>query len=300
LAEAFGVREYPRIYSFSQLLSTLGVALGPALLGVLYDGTGGYAVPYLAAGVASLGAWIAVLGSGAVPDPRVLGRLLMGLSLLRMPLRLARGAVLFALALPFGALGALPAQLADGEPLPSLAPVLEAVTPAVVNIATETDVTVTNPLLRDPFFRRFFDVPAQRQRKARSAGSGVIIDAAGGLVLTNHHVVGQADRITVTLASGAQLPARRLGADPQVDLALLQLDPEALKVLPPLKALAFGDSRALRVGDFVVAIGNPFGIGQTVTSGIVSALGRSGLGIEGYEDFIQTDASINPGNSGAR
>ena len=222
----------------------------------------------------------------------------MGLSLLRMPLRLARGAVLFALALPFGALGALPAQLADGEPLPSLAPVLEAVTPAVVNIATETDVTVTNPLLRDPFFRRFFDVPAQRQRKARSAGSGVIIDAAGGLVLTNHHVVGQADRITVTLASGAQLPARRLGADPQVDLALLQLDPEALKALPPLKALAFGDSRALRVGDFVVAIGNPFGIGQTVTSGIVSALGRSGLGIEGYEDFIQTDASINPGNSG--
>ena len=149
-----------------------------------------------------------------------------------------------------------------------------------------------------PFFRRFFDVPAQRQRKARSAGSGVIIDGPRGLVLTNHHVVGQADRIAVTLASGAQLPARRLGADPQVDLALLQLDPEALKALPPLKALAFGDSRALRVGDFVVAIGNPFGIGQTVTSGIVSALGRSGLGIEGYEDFIQTDASINPGNSG--
>ena len=117
-------------------------------------------------------------------------------------------------------------------------------------------------------------------------------------MLTNHHVVGQADRITVTLASGAQLPARRLGADPQVDLALLQLDPEALKGLPPLKALAYGDSRSLRVGDFVVAIGNPFGIGQTVTSGIVSALGRSGLGIEGYEDFIQTDASINPGNSG--
>ena len=222
----------------------------------------------------------------------------MGLSVLRTRWRRALGGVLLALTLPLAALGALPAQLADGEPLPSLAPVLEAVTPAVVNIATETDVTVTNPLLRDPFFRRFFDVPAQRQRKARSAGSGVIIDGPRGLVLTNHHVVGQADRIAVTLASGAQLPARRLGADPQVDLALLQLDPEALKALPPLKALAFGDSRALRVGDFVVAIGNPFGIGQTVTSGIVSALGRSGLGIEGYEDFIQTDASINPGNSG--
>ena len=143
----------------------------------------------------------------------------MGLSVLRTRWRRALGGVLLALTLPLAVLGALPAQLADGELLPSLAPVLEAVTPAVVNIATETDVTVTNPLLRDPFFRRFFDVPAQRQRKARSAGSGVIINAAEGLVLTNHHVVGQADRITVTLASGAQLPARRLGADPQVDLA---------------------------------------------------------------------------------
>lgn len=222
----------------------------------------------------------------------------MGFSVVRTRWGTAMGGAFLALTLPFKAFGTLPTQLADGEPLPSLAPVLEAVTPAVVNIATETDITVTNPLLRDPFFRRFFDVPAQRQRKARSAGSGVIIDGPRGLVLTNHHVVGQADRIAVTLASGAQLPARRLGADPQVDLALLQLDPEALRTLPPLKALAFGDSRSLRVGDFVVAIGNPFGIGQTVTSGIVSALGRSGLGIEGYEDFIQTDASINPGNSG--
>ena len=199
-------------------------------------------------------------------------------------------------AAPLGA--ALPGALADGTPLPSLAPVLESVTPAVVNIATETDVTVSNPLLQDPFFRRFFDVPARQQRKARSAGSGVIIDGEAGLVLTNHHVVGQADRITVTLASGAQLSAKRLGSDPQVDLALLALDRAALATLPPLKALQFGDSRALRVGDFVVAIGNPFGIGQTVTSGIISALGRSGLGIEGFEDFIQTDASINPGNSG--
>jgi len=138
----------------------------------------------------------------------------MGLSVLRTRRR-ALGGVLLALILPFGARGALPAQLAKGEPLPSLAPVLEAVTPAVVNIATETDVTVTNPLLRDPFFRRFFDVPAQRQRKARSAGSGVIIDGPRGLVLTNHHVVGQADRIAVTLASGAQLPARRLGPTPR-------------------------------------------------------------------------------------
>ncbi|MBL6716862.1 MAG: trypsin-like peptidase domain-containing protein [Pseudomonadales bacterium] len=206
---------------------------------------------------------------------------------------LALGALLAA---PGGA--ALPGALADGTPLPSLAPVLESVTPGVVNIATETDVSVANPLLQDPFFRRFFEVPRRQQRKARSAGSGVIIDGEGGLVLTNHHVVGQADRITVTLASGAQLSATRLGSDPQVDLALLALDPAALANLPPLQALRFGDSRALRVGDFVVAIGNPFGIGQTVTSGIVSALGRSGLGLEGYEDFIQTDASINPGNSG--
>ena len=178
----------------------------------------------------------------------------MGFSVFRTRWGTAVGGAFLALTLPFKALGTLPTQLADGEPLPSLAPVLEAVTPAVVNIATETDITVTNPLLRDPFFRRFFDVPAQRQRKARSAGSGVIIDGPKGLVLTNHHVVGQADRIAVTLASGAQLPARRLGADPQVDLALLQLDPEALRTLPPLKALAFGDSRSLRVGDFVVAI----------------------------------------------
>jgi Do/DeqQ family serine protease len=188
---------------------------------------------------------------------------------------------------------ALPVRLADGEELPSLAPMLERTTPAVVNIATYTTVQVRNPLLEDPFFRRFFDVPNQRRfRRTQSAGSGVVVDAVGGYIVTNNHVVARADEVTVTLSDGRSLNAELVGTDPQVDLAVLKVSPEGLE------QIEFADSAGVRVGDFVVAIGNPFGLNQTVTSGIVSALGRSGLGIEGYEDFIQTDASINPGNSG--
>ena len=182
----------------------------------------------------------------------------------------------------------------DGQPLPSLAPMLEKVTPAVVNIATEGHVKLRlNPLLEDPFFQRFFNLPdLPDRRKTQSLGSGVIVDAARGLVLTNHHVIENADTITVKLSDGREIKARLIGADPETDLAVIRI--EASK----LTALRVANSAALRVGDFVVAIGNPFGLGQTVTSGIVSALARSGLGITGYEDLIQTDASINPGNSG--
>ena len=191
---------------------------------------------------------------------------------------------------------ALPTQDSQGAPLPSLAPMLEAVTPAVVNIATLGRVSAQgNPLLNDPFFRRFFGVPEQQQpqsRQSQSLGSGVIVDAERGYVLTNNHVIDKAQEIKVTLRDGRILDATVVGADPESDVALIQIPAEKLT------ALSIADSDKLRVGDFVVAIGNPFGLGQTVTSGIVSALGRSGLGIEGYEDFIQTDASINPGNSG--
>ena len=202
--------------------------------------------------------------------------------------------------LPVTVSGQLPAVLGDGEPMPSLAPMMEQVTPTVVNIATFTNVEVRNPLFDDPFFRRFFDLPSmeQRYRRTRSAGSGVIVDGSRGFILTNDHVVSRADEITVTLADGRSLEATLVGADAQVDLAVLRVDPEELAAEAPPVTARFGDSATLRVGDFVVAIGNPFGLGQTVTSGIISAIGRSGLGVEGYEDFIQTDASINPGNSG--
>ena len=178
--------------------------------------------------------------------------------------------------------------------MPSLAPMLEQVTPAVVNIATYTTVQVRNPLMDDPFFRRFFNIPEeqQRYRRTQAAGSGVIVDARRGYIVTNNHVVDRADEVTVTLSDGRALPAKLIGTDAQVDLAVLKVDADKLS------QITFADSARLRVGDYVVAIGNPFGLDQTVTSGIVSALGRSGLGIEGYEDFIQTDASINPGNSG--
>jgi len=190
---------------------------------------------------------------------------------------------------PAGA--AIPTAMADGQPLPSLAPMLEETSPAVVNIATYATYQVRNPLLEDPFFRRFFNVPNQ-QRRTRSAGSGVVVDADNGYIVTNNHVVQRADEIAITLADGRSLKASLVGSDEQVDLAVLKVDPD------DLIQIEFADSDEVRVGDFVVAIGNPFSLSQTVTSGIVSALGRSGLGIEGYEDFIQTDASINPGNSG--
>ena len=143
------------------------------------------------------------------------------------------------------------------------------------------------------FFRRFFNLPnQQRQRKTQSLGSGVIVDAKRGLVLTNNHVIANADQITVKLRDGRELQAELVGSDPDTDVAVIRIPPKNLSAIP------LADSERLRVGDFVVAIGNPFGLGQTVTSGIVSALARSGLGITGYEELIQTDASINPGNSG--
>jgi Do/DeqQ family serine protease len=189
---------------------------------------------------------------------------------------------------------ALPWSVGD-QRLPSLAPMLEQVTPAVVNIATEGRVQMRqNPLLEDPFFRFFFDFPDQPlERKTQSLGSGVIVDAERGLVITNNHVIANADQIAVNLRDGRKLEAKLVGADPETDIAVIRVSPTERLI-----ALSMADSNQLKVGDFVVAIGNPFGLGQTVTSGIVSALGRSGLGIEGYEDFIQTDASVNPGNSG--
>jgi serine protease Do/serine protease DegQ len=189
--------------------------------------------------------------------------------------------------------GGLPGVV-DGQPLPSLAPMLEKTTPAVVNISTRGSVPVrSNPLFDDPFFRQFFDLPQRAQRRpTQSLGSGVIVDTEQGLVVTNHHVIEDAEEVLVTLSDGREFEAEIIGQDPDADVAVIRIEAE------DIIALRWADSDALRVGDFVVAIGNPFGLGQTVTSGIVSALGRSGLGIEEIEDFIQTDASINPGNSG--
>ncbi|MGH8731151.1 MAG: DegQ family serine endoprotease [Burkholderiales bacterium] len=199
------------------------------------------------------------------------------------------GALVFAAA--GGAHAGIP-PITDGEGTPTLAPILEQVTPAVVNIAVlSRSPEEDNPMLQDPFFRRFFGLPERAQPQI-SAGSGVIVDAKLGHVLTNHHVIKDARQIVVTLKDGRQIEARLLGSDAGTDIALLKVEAEKLT------AIGFADSDRLRVGDYVLAIGNPFGIGQTVTSGIVSALGRTGLSMEGYEDFIQTDASINPGNSG--
>jgi len=201
-------------------------------------------------------------------------------------------AVLLLFSFSTAAFAALPSS-AEGEPLPSLAPVLERVTPSVVNIYTQTRVRIRSPLLDDPFFRRFFNVPDQpRERVSQSLGSGVIVDARKGYVLTNNHVIAGADDISVTLSDGRSFSAEVIGTDPDTDLAMVRIDAKNLQALP------VADSDQLRVGDFVVAVGNPFGLGQTVTSGIVSALGRTGFrGLE-FQNFIQTDASINPGNSG--
>jgi serine protease DegQ len=187
---------------------------------------------------------------------------------------------------------ALPIQV-DGQPLPSLAPVLERVTPSVVNVHTRTRVRVRSPLMDDPFFRRFFNIPDRpRERISQSLGSGVIVDSQRGYILTNNHVIEGADDISVTLKDGRTLKGSLIGTDPETDVAVIQIEAD------DLQALQLADSDQLRVGDFVVAVGNPFGLGQTVTSGIVSALGRTGLrGLE-FQNFIQTDASINPGNSG--
>ena len=220
---------------------------------------------------------MAALAGGALvaPADSALGRAGSALGL---------GASPAAAALPLGAVGG-----------GTIAPMLEQVTPAVVNISVLSQAPqAENPLLRDPFFRRFFNLPDQmpQGRPQVSAGSGVIVDAANGYVVTNSHVVENAQEIAVTLKDRRRLRAKLIGRDAATDIALLQIKADSLTALP------LGDSDRAKVGDFVVAIGNPFGLGQTVTSGIVSALGRSGLKIEGYEDFIQTDASINPGNSG--
>ena len=189
----------------------------------------------------------------------------------------------------------LPEKIGD-TPVPSLAPMIKKVAPAVVNIATRGTIQEQggrNPLLDDPFFRRFFEVPeSPRERQFQSAGSGVIIDAKNGYVITNAHVVQSATEITVTLLDNRTLKAEVVGADPGSDIAVLKIKATNLAEVP------LADSSRAEVGDFVVAIGNPFAIGQTVTYGIVSALGRSGINPDGIEDFIQTDASINPGNSG--
>jgi Do/DeqQ family serine protease len=191
----------------------------------------------------------------------------------------------------------IPPALGD-TPLPSLAPMIRKVSPAVVNVATRGTIRergTDNPLLQDPFFRRYFDLPpggAPRERLFRSAGSGVIFDARQGYIVTNAHVVENATEITVTLQDGRDLKAEVVGSDQPSDVAVLKVPAEGLS------QIALGDSSRLEVGDFVVAIGNPFGLQHTVTSGIVSGLSRTGINPDGYEDFIQTDASINPGNSG--
>jgi Do/DeqQ family serine protease len=192
---------------------------------------------------------------------------------------------------------AAPPAVGD-TPLPTLAPMIKKVSPAVVNIATRGTIRERgpqNPLLDDPFFRRFFDVPPDtgpRERPFQSAGSGVIFDAKNGYIVTNAHVVENATEITVTLQDGRDLKAEVLGSDAPSDVAVLKVKSEGLA------QITLGDSARAEVGDFVVAIGNPFGLQHTVTSGIISGLSRSGINPDGYEDFIQTDASINPGNSG--
>jgi serine protease Do/serine protease DegQ len=196
-----------------------------------------------------------------------------------------------------GASAALPAALSQ-TPTLSLAPMIKRASPAVVNIATRGTTNESgpqNPLAEDPFFRRFFGTPPDLGPKGhafQSAGSGVIFDAQAGYILTNAHVVENASEITVTLQDGRDVDAQIVGRDEPSDVAVLKVKADGLTQIP------MGDSHKLEVGDFVVAIGNPFGLQHTVTSGIISGLSRSGINPDGYEDFIQTDASINPGNSG--
>jgi serine protease Do/serine protease DegQ len=204
------------------------------------------------------------------------------------------GLLLSLLLLTFGAAQAqLPAEV-DGKPLPSLAPLVKKVAPAVVNIRVSQTIQAQSSPYADEMFRRFFGLPEMPggSREVASAGSGVIVDADNGYILTNHHVVERADKIEVYLFNEDSLEAEVIGSDAATDIAVLKVDPEGLRDIP------IGDSDQVEVGDFVIAIGNPFGLGNTVTSGIVSALGRYGISQNGLEDFIQTDASINPGNSG--
>ena len=190
-----------------------------------------------------------------------------------------------------GSARATPPPMVDGQPMQSLAPMLADVTPAVVNISSKTHVRVRSRFFNDPFFRRFFGGGVPRERIEQSLGSGVIVNAAKGYILTNNHVVSGADSIKVTLHDGRSFKATLVGADPDTDIAVLKIQADDLVQLP------LADSTRIHVGDFVAAVGNPFGLGQSVTYGIVSALGRTGLG-DTYQNFIQTDAAINPGNSG--
>jgi serine protease Do len=186
-------------------------------------------------------------------------------------------------------------QVPDAVPgrVPTLAPLVREVTPAVVNISVHGKVRQDNPLYKDPLSREFFDIPKQFEQEVSATGSGVIVDAGRGYVLTANHVVDKISTAQITTKDGRRFSAKLVGRDPATDIAVLQIQNGK-----DLKALPMGNSDRLEVGDFVVAVGNPFGLGQTVTSGLVSALGRTGLGKQGYEDFIQTDAPINPGNSG--
>jgi len=211
---------------------------------------------------------------------------------------LALAALMLVAAIAPPAPAAMPAAVGD-TPVFSLSPIVKKVSPAVVNIATRGTVKdrgPQNPLLDDPFFRRFFDVPPEsgpRERPFQSAGSGVIFDAKAGYIVTNAHVVENASEITVTLQDGRDVKAEVVGSDEPSDVAVLKIKSET-----NLVQIGLGDSSKVEVGDFVLAIGNPFGLQHTVTSGIISGLSRSGINPDGYEDFIQTDASINPGNSG--
>ena len=181
----------------------------------------------------------------------------------------------------------------NNQPISSLAPLVKQVTPAVVNIRVSQTITRRSPY-DEEMFRRFFGMPNNpgNSREVQSAGSGVIVDAINGHILTNHHVIEGAEKIQISLINGDTLDAEVIGSDPATDIALLKVDSKNLI------DIKIGDSDIVQVGDFVIAIGNPFGLSHTVTSGIVSALGRTGISNNGYEDFIQTDASINPGNSG--
>ena len=202
------------------------------------------------------------------------------------------GGIALTTGVPRLAFAGAPIPEVGGAAMYSIAPVVSRVTPGVVGISVRGRVREDNPLLQDPMFRRFFGIQQQPiERETQATGSGVIVDAAQGYVLTNSHVTENGNSIEVTTKDNRNFKARLIGRDPDTDIAVLQISGSNLTAVP------IGDSDRLQVGDFVLAIGNPFGLGQTVTSGIVSALGRS-PGIEGYEDFIQTDASINPGNSG--
>lgn len=200
------------------------------------------------------------------------------------------GALLFAAT---GAGAQLPERVGN-TPVPSLAPIIKKASPAVVNIATKGTIREeSNPLFNDPFYRRFFGIPdGPRERQFQSAGSGVIVDAKNGYIITNAHVIENATEITVTLQDDREIKAEIVGRDRDSDVAVLKVPAKSLAEMP------LADSAKAEVGDFVIAIGNPFGLQHTVTSGIISGLGRYGITDGGYEDFIQTDASINPGNSG--